>query len=112
MTQRILPTSCPDCAGTMREVTLFGRSAVNPLSGAGVDAAVVYFTGADATRSIWLSMFKVEGNVRSLLCRECGRMFLYGVPMDAPSAEPIECLQCGSKIEAGQSKCPKCGWSW
>jgi predicted Zn-ribbon and HTH transcriptional regulator len=32
---------------------------------------------------------------------------------DEPSsAEPIKCLECGTTIEAGESKCPKCGWTY
>jgi hypothetical protein len=27
-------------------------------------------------------------------------------------AESIECLDCGAAIEANESKCPKCGWSY
>ena len=115
MTQNALPTACPDCSGTMREITLFGRSSQNPISGAAIDAAVVYYTDAEAARSTLMQMFNVEGEVRSLMCRECGRLFLYGVPKpdeDAPSAEQFECLQCGTLIEAGQLKCTKCGWSY
>ena len=33
-------------------------------------------------------------------------------PEELPSAEPIDCLQCGTRIEASQAKCPKCGWSY
>jgi len=115
MTQTSLPTICPDCAGSMREVTLFGRGLQKSVSAAAVDAAVVHYTDAKATRSTWLSMFQVEGDVRSMLCRACGRLFLYGVPKPDPDpslAETINCLQCGAQIEASHSKCPMCGWSY
>lgn len=82
MTQSVLPTTCPDCAGPLFAVTLFGRSSRNPVSGAAIDAAVVYYTNAEATRSTWLSMFEVEGEVRSMMCRACGRLFLYGEPKE------------------------------
>jgi predicted RNA-binding Zn-ribbon protein involved in translation (DUF1610 family) len=56
-------------------------------------------------------------------CPRCGSsLMMRGVtvrdqgdlpPAEAlPSAEPIDCLQCGARIKAGQSKCPKCGWSY
>jgi hypothetical protein len=82
MTQSALPTTCPDCAGPLREVTLFGRSAQNAISGAAIDAAVVYYTNAEATRSTWLSMFEAEGELRSLMCRACRRLFIYGEPKE------------------------------
>jgi hypothetical protein len=75
-----LPSACPDCAGPLHEITLFARSAENPISGAAIDTAVVYYTGAEATRSTWLSMFQVRGEVRTLMCGKCARIFLYGVP--------------------------------
>ena len=31
---------------------------------------------------------------------------------DLSSAEPIQCLECGAKIDAGESQCPKCGWTY
>lgn len=27
-------------------------------------------------------------------------------------AEPIDCLECGTKIESGKTRCPQCGWSY
>lgn len=83
MTQKTLPTQCPDCEESLREVALFGRSAQNPVTGAAVDTAVVYYTDAEATRSTWLQMFDAEGEVRSMLCRACGRIFLYGSPTNS-----------------------------
>jgi hypothetical protein len=97
MTKTALPTTCPDCAGPMREVTLFARSALNPISGAAIDSAVAQYTD------------------RSLMCHICGRLFLYGIPKsdaDLPVAETIDCLHCGTPIDASQSNCPKCGWSY
>lgn len=31
---------------------------------------------------------------------------------ESNSAEPIECLDCGATIDAVDSKCSKCGWSY
>lgn len=37
-------------------------------------------------------------------------------PGSAPGSlaerEPIECLECGAKISAGEMRCPQCGWSY
>jgi hypothetical protein len=34
-------------------------------------------------------------------------------PNEEPTpAESIECLECGAKIDAGESQCPKCGWTY
>lgn len=27
-------------------------------------------------------------------------------------SEPIDCIECGAKIPAGQMRCPQCGWSY
>ena len=63
-----LPVTCADCAGSLREVLLFGKS----------DASAVQFADAKEPRN-WVGMFKMEGKVRSLMCNGCGRLFLYGV---------------------------------
>lgn len=116
MTQPALPTACPDCGGAMREIILFGRGPQNPLSGAACDTAVVHYTDAKATRSAWLEMFDVEGEVRSMLCRKCNRLFLYGLPNANSDSveleETIACLTCGTPIDASGSICPRCGWSY
>lgn len=80
MASSALPTACPDCGGSLKDVTLFGRGPANPLSGAATDAAVMFYTDAEAVRSPWLAMLEVEGEVHSMLCRACGRIFFYGVP--------------------------------
>lgn len=33
-------------------------------------------------------------------------------PDHTSSAEPIECLECGTRIESADRKCPKCGWTY
>ncbi len=115
MTPSVPPSRCPDCAGSMRAVQLFGRGPKNPVSGAAVDAAVVHYADGETSRSTWLEMFDVAGEVRAMMCQACGRIFLYGTPRSekAPSLdETIACFQCGANLDGTQSRCPKCGWSY
>lgn len=35
-----------------------------------------------------------------------------GFDLLGSQTEPIDCLECGAKIPAGQTHCPKCGWSY
>ena len=75
---------CPDCRAGLVEIKLFGRSAENPLSGAAIDTAVVYFAYAEASRSWGFAMLKEKGNVRVTMCTSCHRIFLHGVPLARP----------------------------
>jgi hypothetical protein len=84
MVPSALPTTCPDCGGALRAITLFGRGPQNPISGAATDTAVIYYTDAEANRSPWLSMLDIQGEVRTLMCRGCNRLFFYGVPKEKP----------------------------
>jgi hypothetical protein len=74
-----LPVTCVDCAGALREIVLFGRGEVHPITGSAVDAAVIHYTDANAVRGAWLGLFQISGDVKSLMCSACGRIFLYGV---------------------------------
>jgi len=76
---------CPDCGAALVEIKLFGRGAENPLSGAAIDTAVVYFSDADASRSWGFAMLKEKGMVRATICPSCHRIFLYGVPLERSS---------------------------
>jgi hypothetical protein len=80
MFQDDLPVACLDCGGELRPIKLFGRGYENPISGAAVDAELVYFADADAERSTWLSMFRETGRVHAKLCAGCRRISLYGIP--------------------------------
>jgi uncharacterized OB-fold protein len=76
--QSDLPNACPDCGDSLQPVQLFGRGPANPLSGAALDAAVIYYTDAGAERSTWLSKFEEKGRVEARMCASCRRIFLYG----------------------------------
>lgn len=114
------PSACPDCGGSLREITLFGRGMSNPLSGIAVDAAVVHFAAAQARPGFWLGMFDAEGTVQSLLCDECRRVFLYAAPYQGDRSasrgdatdDSLHCLECGSLMQPDQQQCPQCGWSY
>jgi hypothetical protein len=55
-------------------------STANFVSGAAIDAEVMYYADADAERSSVLSMFEEAGTVRATMCNGCRRIFLHGVP--------------------------------
>lgn len=71
---------CPDCKGELEAIKLFGRGWKNPVSGAAIDAEMIYYTDASAERSSFRSMFDAAGTVQATMCRECQRIFLHGVP--------------------------------
>ncbi len=78
----------------------------------------------------WLFRGSVYARLRATICGECGYTELtaenpwelyeaylkarsQAPPYDhLKSAEPVDCLQCGTRIDAGESKCPECGWSY
>jgi hypothetical protein len=65
-------------------VTLFGRGPENPISGAAIDAALLYYTDAAGERgSVWwgFGMLTPKGTVRTMMCTACRRIFLYGTPL-------------------------------
>jgi hypothetical protein len=110
-----LPSACPDCSGSLREITLFGRGIQNPVSGMAHDAAVVHYAAAEAKRGFWLGMFDAEGTVRSLLCEGCGRVFLYASPYASETSaesDALHCLVCGGLMPPDQQQCAKCGWTY
>ncbi len=72
--------ACPDCGGLLQGIALFGRGPSNPLSGAAIDTAVLYYTDAGAKRSRWLEMLEEQGTVETSMCTACHRIFLYGIP--------------------------------
>jgi hypothetical protein len=75
---------CPDCGADLVEIKLFGRSGENPLSGAAIDTAVVYYAHVEARRGWAFGMLKEQGGVRATICTSCHRIFLHGVPLDSP----------------------------
>ena len=66
--------------------------------------------------------------VTAIVCMDCGLLEMNAdtellrkiLPQEETSAsestedpvEPIQCLQCGAKIDAGESKCSQCGWRY
>lgn len=64
--------------------------------------------------------------VTAMLCMDCGSLEMHAdvkavagmlkekeTAGDEPMAgEPIECFECGATLDAGESKCSKCGWSY
>jgi len=71
---------CPDCSGALVAIKLFGRGYKNPLSGAAIDAEVMYYADEHAKRSGFLGMFAEAGTVRVTMCIGCRRIFAHAVP--------------------------------
>jgi hypothetical protein len=40
------------------------------------------YTLPEARRSFWLGVFPVEGKVRAYMCDHCGRILLFGEPVE------------------------------
>jgi len=106
MALRAFPSTCHDCGGALRKVTLFTGGPVQ-----GQDE--LHFSNAES-RTILLHLFPKDGSVRAFRCIECGRISLYGVTDadTAHEAEAFNCLECGTRIESGQQTCPNCGWTY
>jgi hypothetical protein len=75
---RSIQGQCPDCKGELVGIKLFGRGYQVPLTGAAIDAEVVYYADADAERSTFFCMFEEAGTVRATMCNGCRRIFLHG----------------------------------
>jgi len=71
---------CPDCKGELMGIKLIGRGLKHPFSGAFNDALVKYYAEPTATRGVFTARFDEAGTVRASMCKECKRIFLYGVP--------------------------------
>jgi hypothetical protein len=80
MSRSAQESPCPDCSGELVAIKLFGRGRENPISGAALDAEVVYYTDENAERSFILGMLEATGIVRATMCSVCRRIFLHAVP--------------------------------
>lgn len=79
MSESVPANQCPDCNGELSAIKLFGRGWKNPISGAAIDAELIYYADAEAERSSILSMYEPAGTVRATMCNECRRIFLHGI---------------------------------
>lgn len=80
MSESVQANECPDCKGELAAIKLFGRGWRNPISGAAIDAEMVYYAEADAQRTLIQSMFEPAGTLQAAMCNECRRIFLHGIP--------------------------------
>jgi hypothetical protein len=79
---------CPECGSELTPITLFGRGPENPLSGAAVDAALLYYVEQGAGRSMMLGMFTEIGHVLAAICPSCRRIAFRGQPKDLRTEPP------------------------
>ncbi len=80
MIRRKPPEDCPDCGGRLKPVKRFGRGWEGPITRTAIDTEVAHYARADAERGPPHMKFRRAGSVHTLLCTECRRIFLYGVP--------------------------------
>jgi hypothetical protein len=71
---------CPECGSELTPIMLFGRGPENPLTGAAVDAALLYYVEKGAGRSMMLQKFSEIGHVLAAICSSCRRIVLRGQP--------------------------------
>ena len=66
---------CLECGGAMREIKLIDKGHFNTHS-------ELQYAAGDARTGFWSGGFPVEGKVAALMCQICGRIALYGEPVD------------------------------
>jgi hypothetical protein len=69
--------SCPDCEAELHEIRLIDKFNV------GTHRTDFHYAGIESKRSFWTGQFPVEGAVVAFLCSHCGRILLYGRPLEA-----------------------------
>jgi len=70
---------CPDCQGEMAPIQVLVEIDRATIGGLDIQR-VLYYTVADAHRSIWTGRFPIEGKVQAMMCSGCGRINFRGVP--------------------------------
>lgn len=65
--------NCPDCSGVMNPIIMIDKA-----HGEG-HRAMEYALGG-AKPSFFLRRYPIAGTVSAIMCSQCGRIVLYGVP--------------------------------
>ena len=78
---------CPDCGGELRDITVVERGHAN------YQAEGLRYGLPEDRKSFWRLSQPIEGNIVSLMCLECGRILLYGVPKEDPVGKHIAALK-------------------
>lgn len=69
-----------------------------------------HYAAKGANRGLLHGRFEAAGQVHSLLCLSCRRVFQYAIPHDS-DPDGDNCLQCGQPMELTE-RCSHCGWSY
>jgi hypothetical protein len=73
-------SECPDCKSTMQPIKLIDATDGPGWDQEGVQHIELAYAAPDAARSFFLGKIQRLGAVKGLICPECGRIILYGVP--------------------------------
>ncbi len=74
------PEKCPDCSGSLSEIKILDtESAITNKNG----LFDLIYTAPDATRSLLgFGKLPIRGDVAAMMCDNCHRIVLYGVPRE------------------------------
>jgi hypothetical protein len=67
--------ACLECSGEMLEIKLIDKGHFD-------NRGELIYASADAKIGFWSRKFPHEGRVKAYMCGECGRIALYGLPID------------------------------
>ena len=74
-----LPTACPDCEGGLEGIQFLDATETTLLM-EGIRHVQLAYAIPEASGSVLLGKVPREGVVKGLMCIECGRILVYGVP--------------------------------
>lgn len=66
---------CIECSGGMQKIKLIDKAHLNMQT-------ELQYTAGDARSRFWSGGFPIEEKVAALMCQVCGRIALYGEPVD------------------------------
>jgi hypothetical protein len=65
-----------------------------------------------AVANIKLQVAPEDADQAAELLSQHGHTITSAEPDDEAAPDKITCLECGTEIPEGQSKCPACGWTY
>jgi hypothetical protein len=69
------PRACIECQGELNPIVIIDRTHR--------EAYGLAYRQPDDRRSFWTGQYATAGPVEAFICRECGRIALYGSPAEA-----------------------------
>ena len=96
---------CPDRQTQMHPIKLIDRT------GEGEHTEVGYASG-DAERGWFFGTYSELGKIQATMCPSCGRIIFHGDASTIANDDLSKCVECGTEIAPGISKCQACGWTY